>query len=260
MAMYVGPGFADGGFNANRVLSALSETAISELVPLLHKRGLDKGASVWKSTSPAEWITFPLSGLVSITWTDPQGGGVEVGFAGRDGAVGFSSDELTCATVLVPGTFLQIRADRFWTLASDLPELRLMAGYCRDWLLTQARAVAACNALHDVQGRLCRWLLQVSDRAGAEIPSTQEEIAQLLGVRRTTLTLVAHRLQQEHMISYRRGLIVVRDRTALRAQACSCYHHMAELRPPSERMVPTITRLWSLPARDQADKPPLESR
>jgi CRP-like cAMP-binding protein len=250
----------DSAFKANRVLGALSDDAVAQLAPHMMKRGFDKGTPLWSEAQPSGAITFPLSGLVSITWGDPLGGGVEVGFAGNDSAVGFSTDDVTRGTIHVPGTFLQVRADRFWTLAAELAELRLMAECCREAMLTQARALAACNALHDVQARLCRWLLQVSDRAGVEITSTQEEIAQLLGVRRTTLTLIAHRLQQDQVIRYRRGLIVVRDRARLRELACGCYREMAEQRPPAERMVPTVTRLWSLPKSDRDARPPLGSR
>jgi CRP-like cAMP-binding protein len=250
----------NSAFKGNRILDALSDDTLAQLAPHLYKRTLEKGTSLWTAASPSDWITFPFSGLVSITWVDSHGGGVEVGSAGNETAVGFSPDELTRGTVQIPGTFLQLRTDRFWTLAAEIAELKLMAACCRDGTLTQARALAACNTLHDVQARLCRWLLQVSDRAGVEIPSTQEEIAQLLGVRRTTLTLIAHRLQLDQVIRYRRGLIVVRDRMRLRELTCGCYHDMAALRPPAERMVPSVTRLWSLPRSDRDVRPPLVSR
>jgi CRP-like cAMP-binding protein len=258
MGNYSQPGLQDA-VNANQVLGALSEATIAQLAPHLHKRSFDKGM-LWSAASRDQWISFPLSGLISITWIDPHGGGVEVGFAGNESAVGFSADDFTRGTVHVPGTCVQVRTDRFWALASELAELPLLASSCRDWMLTQARALASCNARHDVQARLCRWLLQVSDRAGVEILSTQEEIAQLLGVRRTTLTLIAHRLQQEQVIRYRRGLIVVRDRARLLELTCGCYHDMAQVPSPAERMTPSVMRLWSSPRSDRDVRPPLGSR
>jgi len=223
-------------YAANQVLGALSENAFAQLAPHLHKVAFKKGASLWSPSSPSGSIFFPLSGLISIVRMDTEGRGIEVGFAGRESAVGFSTDELTRGTVQVAGISLQVLKDRFWALASEHAELRTLAACCQDWMLVQSRVLAACNAVHDVQARLCRWMLQISDRTGAEIPSTQDEIAQLLGVRRTTLTLVAHKLQDDQAIRYRRGLIMVQDRAHLRTLTCDCYHDMAALPLPCERM------------------------
>jgi len=219
---------------ANHALGTLSEQAFAQLVPHLHKHVVAKGTVLWSGANPHGSIVFPLSGVVSIVRTDTEGRGVEVGFAGRESAVGFSAQELTRGIVQVGGVFVQVVADRFWAVASERAELRTMAASCQDWMLVQARVLAACNAVHDLQARLCRWLLQISDRTASEIPSTQEEIAQLLGVQRTTTTLVAHRLQDEGIIRNRRGRIEVRDRARLLELTCGCYHDLAALRPLSE--------------------------
>src|SRR5262249_55253126 len=151
------------------------------ILPHVHMHDYAKGTVLWDADKPSRMIYFPFSGLISITCVNPEGGGIEVGFVGREAAVGFcrEADDLTRGTVQVGGTFLSLLADRFSTLAADDADLRALAAGCGDWLLIQARALAACNTIHDVQARLCRWLLQVSDRTGIEIPSTQEEIAQL---------------------------------------------------------------------------------
>jgi CRP-like cAMP-binding protein len=91
-------------------------------------------------------------------------------------------------------------------------------------LSAQGQRMAACNALHSVEERLARWLLQMSDRIeGAEIPVTQDTLAHLLGVRRTTVTLVAHNLQVKGVIRYRRGHVAIASRAELLALSCECY-------------------------------------
>jgi CRP-like cAMP-binding protein len=91
-------------------------------------------------------------------------------------------------------------------------------------LLSQIQQTVACNALHSLEARLCRWLLEIQDCIGGNtIPLTQEIIAQMLGVRRTTLTVIARLLQSAGMIRYCRGIITVVDRAKLEENACECY-------------------------------------
>ena len=105
-------------------------------------------------------------------------------------------------------------------------------------LFAQAQQSAACNATHVIESRLCRWLLRAADLHGSdELPLTQEYIAQMLGVRRTSVTLVARTLQEAGMISYRRGHIKLLDIPALQQSACECYssvksNYEALLQPP----------------------------
>src|SRR5262249_45727901 len=90
--------------------------------------------------------------------------------------------------------------------------------------LAETQQIAACNAIHDASSRLCRWLLQVSDRIESEnVPLTQEFLAQMLGLRRTTLTLLAQVLQVKGFINYSRGKITIRDRQGLERNSCECY-------------------------------------
>jgi CRP-like cAMP-binding protein len=92
-------------------------------------------------------------------------------------------------------------------------------------LLAQARVTAACNALHKVEARFCRWLLQTSEATESDtITLTQEFLSEMLGVRRTSVTEVATKLQAEGIISYSRGNIKIVDRPALEARSCECFH------------------------------------
>jgi CRP-like cAMP-binding protein len=103
-------------------------------------------------------------------------------------------------------------------------------------LLAEAQQVAACNAMHSASARLCRWLLQSADRIGSnEITLTQEYLAQMVGVRRTTVTLLAQSMQVRGLIRYRRGHIVLLDRKGIEECACECYHIMHH-----EKLAPTL--------------------
>ena len=104
-------------------------------------------------------------------------------------------------------------------------------------LLIQVQQTAACNALHAVEARLSRWLLQARDRLESNtIQLTHEFLSQMLGVRRTTVTVVAHMLQQAGLIRYHRGQIEIIDRPGLEARACECY---AAIREQVGQIVPT---------------------
>lgn len=100
-------------------------------------------------------------------------------------------------------------------------------------LWAEAQQIAACNAAHDAPARLCRWLLQTSDRIGSDyLPLTQELMGQMLGVRRTTVTLLAQSLQRKGVIQYRRGHIQILDRKQLEHYACECYAVMQQEKLP----------------------------
>ena len=95
--------------------------------------------------------------------------------------------------------------------------------------MSQARITAACNALHSIEARFCRWLLQCADRAGSDIvPLTQEFLAEMLGVRRTSVTEVASKVQSAGAITYSRGVIKLVDRGALLRMSCECYETLVE--------------------------------
>ena len=220
----------------NTVLSAMSDTAFAALDPALREERFSKGMILWKAEESSR-VYFPLSGLISIL-SGTKEAGIQVGCVGRESAAGLSrgSQVFTTAMVQVAGIFASLPAARFWSAAADRPELQSVARWCSEWLLLQAQRNAACNAVHDAEQRLCRWLLQVADRAGREIFATQEEIAQMLGLRRTTLTLIAHKLQVNGLISYRRGMIVLRDVTQLEPLACDCYRIQSQLAWTAERI------------------------
>ena len=147
----------------------------------------------------------------------------------------------------LPGTGLWLSANRFREAANQSPPMRDLLVRYNDLLFSQVQQSVACNALHDLEARLARWLLQTQDCCDSDaLPLTQEFLGQMLGVRRTSVTIAARLLQKAGMIRYRRGLIQIIDRLALEGIACECYS-LLKLnidkvfpRPISHRKAPEI--------------------
>ena len=167
-------------------------------------------------------------GIISLLVVAKDGGSVETATVGREGAVGLHAAlgkrlSFTRATTQISGRCSTIRAPIFAQFVQEHAPLRDLITRYTEVLLAEAQQLAACNAVHDAPARLCRWLLQCADRIGDELPLTQELIAQMLGVRRTTVTILAQTLQQEGAIKYARGRIRILDRERLEHGACECY-------------------------------------
>jgi len=139
---------------------------------------------------------------------------------------------LTRVTAQIGGKVSTIRAARFRHLANGSDPIRDLITHYTEVLWAEAQQTAACNAVHDAGSRLCRRLLQCADRSASDtLPLTQEFLAQMLGVRRTTVTLLVQAMQKKGLIKCGRGRIVILDRKGLKACACECYHvvHSAQL-------------------------------
>jgi CRP-like cAMP-binding protein len=187
-----------------------------------------------------EAVYFPHDGLVSLVIHLADGGMIEVGLTGRDSVVGVSSGfgnkiALSTAVAQVTGRGSILHVDRFCELAERSASFRAILARHQNLLLAKVQQSAACNATHPLEERLARWLLRCRDLLRSDdIPLTQEYIAQLLGVRRTTITVVAGTLQEAGVIKYRRGQIHIRDLDGLKETACECY---ATLKRHSDRLL-----------------------
>jgi CRP-like cAMP-binding protein len=130
----------------------------------------------------------------------------------------------TRAVVQAPLVASRISCTQFQAAVQKSEALKNLIVNYNELLLAQVQQTAACNALHATESRLARWLLQIRDRIDSDVlPLTQEFLSQMLGVRRTTVTLVARQLEQAGVIKNRRGRIVVLDRKGLEDVACECY-------------------------------------
>ncbi|HKD28050.1 MAG TPA: Crp/Fnr family transcriptional regulator [Xanthobacteraceae bacterium] len=225
----------------NAVLAALSPRAFSILEAHLRHRDFSEGAVLWDAGAPTERVYFPLSGVISVVLPIKDGSGIEVASVGREAVAGLGYGwgqfrSVTQGITLISGTFSYMSASALANAAKQNDEIAHVAAICCDWLLAQSQQFAACNAVHPADARFSRWLLQSAERIeGDVIPSTQETIAQALGIRRTTVTLIAQGLQMEGMISYRRGKIRIRNREGLRAAACDCCAALGRAHWPAER-------------------------
>jgi len=174
-------------------------------------------------------VYFPISAVVSLVSTLSTGEMTEAAMVGRDGAVGIASaldgkvamclaivqlggDAIVCDPGVFRGTAMQSQA-----LISKIMRHE-------QTLFAQAQQSTACMANHEVDARLCRWLLRARDLAGSDhLPFTQEFLAEMLGVRRPSVTTVARTLQEAGIVKYRRGKIEILDVDALRESSCECY-------------------------------------
>jgi len=213
----------------NRLLASLRLSDFALLAHHFRRVPLEHAAILQEAEAPVEWVYFPLSGVISLLSVMRTGDGVETGVVGREGAVGLFADfgpwqSCVRAVVQAPGLAEGIALPMLKAVASQSGPIRSLLLRYKETLSAQIQQSVACNALHSVEHRVARWLLQLADRIGHdEVPATQDLLSQMLGVRRTTVTLVAQKLQHDGLIHYRRGRIVITDRTALHALACECY-------------------------------------
>lgn len=167
--------------------------------------------------------------MISLLVTTGDGDMIETASIGREGAAGLQCglgerNSYTLATIQIPGEFVTITASRFEQAARDNVATRELISRYIEARWAEAQQIAACNAVHGGSARLCRWLLQAADCIGSNrVPLTQEYLADVLGVRRTTVTLLAQELQRAGAIRYSRGRITIIDRGKLEAGACECY-------------------------------------
>jgi CRP-like cAMP-binding protein len=220
----------DAGRWDNRLIAALPREALALLERDIKQVTLALGAVCFEPGDVIDQIYFPLTGMISLLVATGDGEMVETTMIGREGAVGLQRAigdrrSFTRAIVQIPGKFSTISAARFAQVAANNPALRELVFRYTEILWTEAQQMVACNAVHDSSSRLCRWLLLSADRTGGnQLTLTQEVLAEMLGVRRTTVTLLAQDLQKQGILSYSRGKITLLDRDALVARACECYH------------------------------------
>jgi CRP-like cAMP-binding protein len=178
--------------------------------------------------APAQ-VVFPHGGAVSIVVNLSEGQSVEVAMIGRDSAVGACEAlgdgvSITDAIVLFPAPASVIELADFRGAAAQSQALRGLLSRHGEALLAEAQQTAACNAVHSVEARLSRWLLRAHDlHDGRTLPLTQELLAQMIGVRRNAISIVAHALQKAGTIGYSRGQIEIIDVEALREASCECH-------------------------------------
>jgi CRP-like cAMP-binding protein len=213
----------------NQVLGALAADADAAFLRALRPVRLAQRSFMSHSGEVVRDVYFPLRGAVSAVRLLPDGSTVEVATIGSEGMTGpslyrarqSSEFDVVCQTDCEA---LCVSAAAFLDAKATSPAFRLRVDCYAHAFLTQVAQIAACNTTHRVLQRTCLWLLVATDRYGnSPLPITQEFIASMLGVRRAGVTVSLHELQDQGLVSVRRGHISVLDRSAVEHEACACY-------------------------------------
>jgi CRP-like cAMP-binding protein len=213
----------------NRILESLSEGAYAALRPHFEIVESPRGEVLAETGAPIRNVYFPHTSIISLVVELDVGEMVETAMVGRDGVVNAACAldgkvSLNKVIVQLPGAGSVISADQLAKVADIYRDFRALLIRHEQVLFAQAQQSAACNASHLVEARMCRWLLRVRDLAGSDdLMITQEFLAQMLGVRRTSLSVVANTLQKAGYIRYKRGHVRLLDVSGLEESACECY-------------------------------------
>jgi CRP-like cAMP-binding protein len=213
----------------NRLLAALPDEALWSLRPHLRTVHLPRGSVLCEADERLREVYFPEAGAISLVSVFEDGTTAEMATVGREGLVGIDvllggQDAFGRVVVPIAGSALAVEASRFQSALRENTGLRVACEAYAQAFLAHLLQNVACNVSHRVDQRCARWLLVCDDQTdGDALELTQESLAEMLGVRRSTVTAVAGTLQRAGLIHYRRGAITVLDRRGLAATACECY-------------------------------------
>jgi len=213
----------------NALLASLSTADTSALKPHLKLTDCNSKQVLTEAGDLISLVYFPTSCVISLVVGLASGEMIEAAMVGRDGVFGAAAaldgkKSLSRAIVQLPGKAFACPAQALAAAAFQSKSLISTLVRHEQTLYAQAQQSTACMATHDVQARFARWLLRARDLADSNnLPFTQEFLAEMLGVRRTTISPVANTFQQAGIIRYTRGRIEILDVEALKDSACECY-------------------------------------
>jgi CRP-like cAMP-binding protein len=221
-------GTVEGFHGENRILSALPRAERAQVLDASRSVTLDVRSVLFEPGRPVDAVYFPTDGVISLVTPLHDGAIVEVATIGNEGIVGIPLVPLgglaVRAITQVAGYGLRLDAAVFleWTERSHA--FRSLIERYTQALFGQIAQAAACNRLHSSEERLSRWLLMSRDRVGSnDFMITQEFLGQMLGARRSTVSVSAGILQRAGLIRYKRGHVTIVDREGLEAVSCECY-------------------------------------
>lgn len=218
----------------NQLLSSLPQEEYKRLLPNLELVSLNFKQIIYAPDEAIDYVYFPNSGIISLVNVTKDGRTVEVAMVGNEGMAGIPvflrADKTPCLAISqVVGDAMRMKTDVFKREVTPGTSLyNLLLRYTQA-LLNQISQSVACNCLHPVEGRLCRWLLMSHDRVKSnQFMLTQELLSQMLGVRRASVSEVAATLQKAGLIRYTRGKMTILDREGLESSSCECYRVVKE--------------------------------
>jgi len=213
----------------NQLLSALPERDWRQLQPLLEWVELPRGTRLYDAGSALSHVYFPVTAIVSLTETMQSGASAEIAVVGHEGIVGvcaYLGDCVSLSGAVVQSAGFGLRMPAQSIRLAALGSTTLMHELLRytQVLFSQVAQTSACSRHHALEQQLCRWLLSFLDRSRSEeMALTQDQMAQMLGVRREGVTVAALKLQKAGLIRYGRGRISIVDRVGLEERSCECY-------------------------------------
>jgi CRP-like cAMP-binding protein len=211
----------------NRVLASLPKAELESLAPHLTPLDLPQEQVLLDGKAPSAY--FLEDGIASAVVSVADGSTVEVGVIGIDGVVGLpillgTGHSPVLTFMQIAGSGFRIEAEKLKTAFEQNGDLRRHLQRYIQAFMVQTSQTAACNRLHNIEERLARWLLSCRDRVSSDrLALTQDFLGQMLGSPRTTVTLAVGLLERAGMIDHSRGVVTVRDRTALEGASCECY-------------------------------------
>jgi len=217
----------------NHLLGKLSQDVLARLRPHLRPVDLDLRQVIYEPNVPIEHAYFPEQGMISVVSLMEDGSSIEIGTIGREGVAGATLLLETNAVpyqffVQLPGQAQRLEASVFMEEAERSQEFRQLVLRYQSAFMTQTMQGVACNGLHSVQRRCCRWLLMARDRADSDdLKLTHEFLGLMLGVRRASVTEVLGPLQEAGLVRSNHGTISILDRKGLENGACECYRVIA---------------------------------
>ena len=224
----------------NLLLRLLSPADLKLLTPHLRSAHFEQQHVLFEAEEQIDHVYFPTSAVISLVITLSTGEIIEAAMVGIDGVVGASAAldgkiSLSRGIIQLGGEIIVCDIDALKSVALQSPKLLALLVRHEQTVYAQAQQSAACFATHQVEARLCRWLLRARDLSASDhLPFTQEYLAEMLGVRRTSVTAVAHTLQAAGLIKYARGKIQIVNAEGLKDTACECY---ASVKAHYERLI-----------------------
>lgn len=213
----------------NHLLSLLDASTRSLLTPHMRTISIEHGDVLHGAASKIDFVYFPQSSIISVLALTEQGQTAETSIVGREGMIGSSAihgimTTFAEAVVQVKGDAVRIPASEVHRVGQASETFRKVVALFDLSLLAQSQQSTACQALHQVENRAARWLLQCRKRLGSnDIRLTQDFFGQMLGVQRTTINLVERTLQKAGLIQIGRGRISILDVKGLHDVSCDCY-------------------------------------
>ncbi|MXQ14082.1 helix-turn-helix domain-containing protein [Microvirga makkahensis] len=226
---------------SNWLLAALEPEDLGYLEPHLDIVILPKGTILYEAGDPIRYTYFPHDAIVGLINVMEEGQFVEVASFGREGLFGLisaivSREAFGRYKVQVPGTASRIAIDRMREAMRARPKVQRLVLSYSEALLAQTFQTVSCNAIHTVEARCCNWILSTRDRIEEDLlPLTHADLAELLGVQRSTVSTVLRTFQTQGLITQQRGGIIIADRAGLEEMTCECY---ARIRQTFARLLP----------------------